>query len=259
MAEEEPQGSTVYRGATREEAERAYHADARGRAQAGFVPVSEEWSTALGQQLLAVRYRYDPSATFETLRALGQVAAESKARDEAETVGHPSAPTTEFVPPPPIQPPVGKASGGARRGWLVLGVVIFLAIVAAAAFLGATNSGLLTPHHTIKGTFALIDTTGNALFPSITSTGGVCQGSGGYGDISPGISVVIKDGDGKTLATTQLGSGSGGSTRCDFAFDLENVPEVAFYSIEISHRGALSYSLADMKAMDWSLDLTLGK
>jgi hypothetical protein len=74
-ATEASQESTLYRGATREEAERTYHADARSRAQAGDVPFSEEWSIALGQQVLSVRYRHDPTAAPATLRALDEIAA----------------------------------------------------------------------------------------------------------------------------------------------------------------------------------------
>ncbi|NJD28158.1 MAG: zinc-ribbon domain-containing protein, partial [Chloroflexi bacterium] len=87
-----------------------------------------------------------------------------------------------------------------RRGWLALGVVIFLAIVAAAAFIGLQASGVLSPRHTITGTFDLIDTSG--ISSGISFLGGTCEGDGGYGDISAGTNVSLKDGDGKLLAST---------------------------------------------------------
>ena len=49
-------------------------------------------------------------------------------------------------------------AGGSRRVWFILGAVIFVAVVGAAAFIAATNSGLMTPHHTIAGDFVLTDT-----------------------------------------------------------------------------------------------------
>jgi hypothetical protein len=39
---------------------------------------------------------------------------------------------------------------------------------------------------------------------------------------------------------------------------LRNVPEVPFYTIEVGSRGDLSYSLEEMIATGWSIDLTLG-
>ncbi len=40
---------------------------------------------------------------------------------------------------------------------------------------------------------------------------------------------------------------------------LTDVPDTAkFYAITISHRGTLSYSHAEMIAMDWVLSLTIG-
>lgn len=143
-----------------------------------------------------------------------------------------------------------------RRGWLALGVVIFLAIVAAAAFIGLQASGVLSPRHTITGTFDLIDTSG--ISSGISFLGGTCEGDGGYGDISAGTNVSLKDGDGKLLASTSLGPGSGSTSRCTFEFEFQNVPEVSFYTVEVGRRGQITNSLADMKAAGWTFALTMG-
>jgi hypothetical protein len=135
--------------------------------------------------------------------------------------------------------------------WIALGTVIFLAVVAAAAFVGLASSGALLPKHDVSGTFTLTDTS--------ASFGGVCSGSGGYSDIRLGTNVVLRDGDGKLLATGSLGAGErSNATRCVFIFNLRNVPEVPFYTIEVGSRGDLSYSLEEMIATGWSIDLTLG-
>jgi hypothetical protein len=62
--------SAVYRGATRDGTEAAYHVDARAVASSGYVPISEEWSSALGEQVLTVTYRYDPAEVPRILQAL---------------------------------------------------------------------------------------------------------------------------------------------------------------------------------------------
>jgi hypothetical protein len=148
------------------------------------------------------------------------------------------------------------AAGGPRRGWFILGAVIFVAVVGAAAFIAATNSGLLTPHHTVAGDFVLTDT--STLTTGIKSGVSGCQGTGGYSDIGPGTGATLKDGEGKILATATLGSGSGTLITCTFTFTFTNVPEVPFYSFEVGRRGALTYSLDDMKNRGWALGATLG-
>lgn len=147
-------------------------------------------------------------------------------------------------------------TGNSRRGWFILGGVIFVAVVAAAAFLAATNSGMLTPHHTVAGDFVLTDT--STLTTGIVSDFAGCHGTGGYSDIGPGTGATLKDGEGKILATAALGSGTGTSITCTFTFTFTNVPEVPFYSFEIGHRGALTYSLQDMTSKGWTLGASLG-
>jgi len=132
--------------------------------------------------------------------------------------------------------------------------VIFVAIVAAAAFSALTNSGALTPHHRLTGSLILSDTTGGGIL----AVAGGCFGSGGYSDIREGAGVTLKHGDGKLLGTGSLGAGTGGSSSCTFDYAIDNVPETAFYSLEISHRGALNFSLADMNASGWIAGATLG-
>lgn len=148
------------------------------------------------------------------------------------------------------------ATGSSRRGWFVLGGVIFIAVVAAAAFIAATNSGLLTPHHTVGGSFVLTDTSSSSS--SIQNSSSGCHGIGGYSDMGPGTGATLKDGEGKILATSTLGSGTGTPTTCTFTFTFSNVPEAAFYSFEVGHRGGLTYSLQDMKDRGWTLGATLG-
>ena len=146
---------------------------------------------------------------------------------------------------------------GSRRGWIVLGAVTLVAIVGLFGFLGISSSDVFTSHHKISGTLTLLNSDTNS--PSVTSTGAVCQGAGPYGDIAAGNGVALKDADGKLLAITSLGVGSGSPTSCVFGFTLKDVPEVPFYSIEVGRRGQAGYTLADMKSNDWTLALSMGK
>jgi hypothetical protein len=135
--------------------------------------------------------------------------------------------------------------------------VIFVAVVGAGAFLALAGSGGLGPRHTITGSFTLVDSA--TEFSSITTIGSSCEGTGGYGDVGPGQPATLRDGDGKILAATTLGTGVGGSTSCRFDFDFQGVPEVPFYSVEVGSRGTISYSLADMQGNGWTVSLTLGE
>jgi hypothetical protein len=91
-----------------------------------------------------------------------------------------------------------------------------------------------------------------------------CYGIGGYSDVTAGLPVVVKDQAGIVLGTMNLadadtlhlvrstrGSGSPrlGSDRCEFTFSA-TVPDAAFYSIEVGHRGARTYSRSDLDARD---------
>ena len=93
--------SAAYRGPSREDAERAYHQDAKTRAEAGFAPVSEDWTTALGNHVLTVRYRHDPEAAGETLLALDRLTT---------PLAQPALPDTAPEAPPPRAPAPNESS-----------------------------------------------------------------------------------------------------------------------------------------------------
>ena len=150
---DEPQAPAVYRGATREDAERTYHQDARTRAEAGFAPVSEDWTTALGQHVLTVRYRLDPEASKDTLQALDEIAVLPAPPPTAQT-GQSAGQEfsymerhrgTEFEPktPEPPQP----ARGQLRKTDAAINDAIFIGRIAGLVLLVlgliAVETGLL--------------------------------------------------------------------------------------------------------------------
>lgn len=86
-----------------------------------------------------------------------------------------------------------------------------------------------------------------------------CEGEGGYSDINAASQVVVRDGAGEVLATADLGIGLHIlDDTCSFVTDVEDVPPAPFYAVEISHRGELVYSAAEMEEMGWLVHLTLG-
>ena len=159
-------------------------------------------------------------------------------------------------PATPSDPASAGRRGASRRRKRVLGGAILIAVVTGGGFLALRGGGSLAPRHTVAGTLQLTLTDFGS--PSFRQSGGSCEGAGGYADISAGVGVSLKDGEGNLLAASTLSPGKSSSLRCTFAFTLGNVPEVPFYSIEVGRRGELSYSLADLRAMGWTLQLSLG-
>lgn len=105
----------------------------------------------------------------------------------------------------------------------------------------------------ISGNVTLTDS-GNENFG-----GGQCAGGGGYDDMREGAQVVVTDSVGKTLAVGALGrgthSGQYAQVVCVFPFVIADVPSgVGPYSVEIGHRGKISFTEIDAS----DLELTLG-
>jgi hypothetical protein len=97
---------------------------------------------------------------------------------------------------------------------------------------------------------------------SEATDGGDCVTDGGYSDISSGAQVTVTDEGGKIVALGNLDPGHTAevvgtfASTCVFGFTVRSVPEgVAFYSIEIAHRGALRYTRSDLAT---PLALSLG-
>ena len=131
--------SSVYRGATREAAESAYHADARTRVREGYVPAAEDWSMALGQQVLTVRYVYAPDETAAVLEALASAerAATITVPLSAASVTAPVAvPRNDTRLPTPI-----KVIGGA----VVVGLAIIFLNFPRAPQLGGGSQATQRP------------------------------------------------------------------------------------------------------------------
>lgn len=136
-----------------------------------------------------------------------------------------------------------------------LWIVSLILLVACMPTASATPKGSPTPGpDALSGTLVLADFDG---WEETGATG--CTGTGGYSDISEGAAVTVKDQDGRIIATSSLGKSHATSTTCEFQFVITPLPRADFYSIEVSHRGEVTYSKADLQAQDWTVALTLGK
>ncbi|MCW6037142.1 hypothetical protein K4A83_12805 [Spirulina subsalsa FACHB-351] len=106
--------------------------------------------------------------------------------------------------------------------------------------------------YTIKGSITLIDS-------DIKGADDSCYGTGGYRDIQANMPVTIKDGQGNILATGKTGSGKKDSrVVCVFDFEINDIPKVDFYSIEVGRRGQLNYSFQELEEKEWTVSLSLG-
>jgi hypothetical protein len=82
----------------------------------------------------------------------------------------------------------------------------------------------------------------------------------GLDDIAQGASVVLTDETGKILASGQLDPGYSTMTRftCELSFDLGQVPLTAKqYSVEVSHRGKITYSASKLASAGYVFSLSL--
>lgn len=86
-----------------------------------------------------------------------------------------------------------------------------------------------------------------------TATGG-CEGVGGYSDMGVGATVTVYDGSDKIIGVGGLVFGVRHGQDCEWSFGINDLPDVAFYQVEVGHRGKVSVQRADLG----NVALTLG-
>ncbi|CAN5832734.1 hypothetical protein BH23ACT4_BH23ACT4_14920 [soil metagenome] len=128
------------------------------------------------------------------------------------------------------------------------------------------------PRLTIHGTLTLLGVTGfDGSLPLdiiVTDDELTCWGRGGYSDISRGAQVSIYDEDGRVIGNSSLGDSTYraitpiehvGTGECEFTFESEVPGDRAFYSIEVSHRGHVTYSIGDLQSAGGRVDIRLNR
>jgi len=133
-------------------------------------------------------------------------------------------------------------------------LIIGLLAAAGLAGCGSTASTETPAGHTVTGTLRVVVSHSSYASPDCSAL------SGGFSDIAAGTQVIVKDDGGKIVGTGQLKNEGvrNSSTECEYSFSVGPVPDRPFYSVEVSHRGAQTYSLDQMKAQGWKIQLSLG-
>lgn len=129
---------------------------------------------------------------------------------------------------------------------------VVIAVIAAVTLSGG-GSGGGTSTTTVTGTYVLND---------YETAYADCVGQGGFGDIQPGLSVILYDESGKIIGSSALDSGLPNTDlgTCTYTYSIENVPTYqAQYAVEISaDRGKVVFSNAEMVENDWTIETVLG-
>jgi len=137
-----------------------------------------------------------------------------------------------------------------------------LALLAALAVPACSGAEAAKP--------STISITGSITVPGGLTEGGleggagqVCVMDGGYSDVREGAQVVVSDDKSTTIAIGRLGGGRlvlpdpdyWSTRKCVFPFTVSAPAGHPFYGVEVSHRGRLQYTAAQLAV---PLALTLG-
>lgn len=159
------------------------------------------------------------------------------------------------APAPPILPvptDADEATARAMEAQHRRKVNLIRAAVAAAVIIAVIVVAVIvkqTAKMSVEGTF---DFSGTHVTDS-----GDCVGTEGYDDISSDTQVTISA-DGHILAVSTLGTpASATDASCTWAFSLDGVSKNhSVYTVEVGHRGGISYTKAQIEAGD--VGVTLG-
>jgi hypothetical protein len=100
---------------------------------------------------------------------------------------------------------------------------------------------------TVSGTFVLVDATARTGISSISMSGTSCQGTDGFSDIDRNTQLIVKNGEGKTLAATALGEGHREDGTCTYSFTFPITEGQDRYVVSVSHRGEFTYSFEQLQ------------
>jgi hypothetical protein len=143
---------------------------------------------------------------------------------------------------------------GTSRRWRTAARALLALMIVGGAGAATSVSASAADGHTVKGYLSLQD---SAVF-----MGKACEGAGGYTDLGEGTPVVVRDGDGEIIGTGRFSEGKGAGVRsgaigipsaCVFAFKVKHVPDADMYSFQMSHRGGVVYTHAELEENNWKV------
>ncbi len=142
------------------------------------------------------------------------------------------------------------------------------ALLVMSLTVAACSASASEPEKTTSTQPDLPTVTGVLMVNDATVEGEWCEGNGGFDDIQAGASVIVLDGEGNTIGAARLDEGRVAPVGppedgiqivgCEFGYEAELVRETSFYTIEMVGRGGPTFTHADMEAMDWFVELSLG-
>jgi hypothetical protein len=152
----------------------------------------------------------------------------------------------------PAAPPQKSSRLPGNPLWWAIGGSVALGAIAVTVILVFAGGG-----KDLRVNFALID------FDGGTTCAG---GTGGYGDVGPGMDVVVRDNDGSVIGSSSLSGGEeipypdepGLTAGCEWTAVVEDLPGHDYYSVSVGRRGEQVYSGEDLEGQNWEINLSLG-
>ena len=142
---------------------------------------------------------------------------------------------------------------------MVLAVVVLAALVAGCTGKVPASKPAAPQVHRLDGNYTV-----HGIFRHRNYGAPCTAADAGYADIHAGTPVVVRDTSGTVIGSAALGDGTlrqqplrGRDDDCLFRFSL-TVPERAEYRIEVSSRGVVAFSQADLERAHWKANLTIG-
>jgi hypothetical protein len=142
---------------------------------------------------------------------------------------------------------------------MVLAVVVLAAVVAGCSRKGPATAPAVPQVHRLDGNYTV-----HGIFRHRNYGAPCVAADAGYADIHAGTPVVVRDSSGAVIGSARLGDGilrqqplRGRDDDCLFQFSL-TVPDRADYRIEVSTRGSVAFSQAELERAHWTANLTIG-
>ncbi len=128
------------------------------------------------------------------------------------------------------------------------------ALLVLVAGCGGTEKESAPKTFDVAGRILLTSTTDRGVYTDAIEpkAGDSCSGSGGYDDLSAGVSAVVRDSKGEKLALGSIsagtveGVGSFDIVTCEFSFTVPDVPiQGDIYSVQIASRDEVEFKRSD--------------
>ncbi|WP_060711745.1 hypothetical protein [Pseudonocardia sp. HH130629-09] len=199
----------------------------------------QQWESMSEQE----RHEWARFREWQHAQSRGAQPRVAQSRGAQTAIPQPRAPWAAAVTP-------GHVQLGSRTSRRVLAAAAVAVVLALATGLLLALAGVST--RSITGVMTVMNGT-SSLYSS--SSYGSCRLSSGYDDIVAGTAVTVRDSAGRIAGVGALGSGTGSSYGCTFSFVVDDIPASDFYTVEVGHRGEVTFTDAAVRNGDIQLSL----